>query len=127
MSTAEILHRPVVAPAPEHLLAAFRQVVTPHLSDNLHRLAGITGLQRLHRGRKLVGTAFTVKSRPGDNLAIYHALPLLRPGHVLVIDGGGDLNNAVVGDLILSYAMQRGCAGFVVEGAVRDRDRKSVV
>jgi regulator of RNase E activity RraA len=120
MSIAEVIHRPVPPPAPDHLLDALRRVVTPHLSDNLQRLAGISGLQRLHRGRRLAGTAFTVKSRPGDNLAIYHALPLLRPGHVLVIDGGGDLNNAVVGDLILAYLLQRGCVGLVVDGAVRD-------
>ncbi len=95
-------------------------VVTPHLSDNMDRLAGITALQRFHRGRKLIGTAFTVKTRPGDNLPIYHALPQLQPGHVLVVDGGGDVINAWVGDLILSYAIQRGCAGFVIDGAVRD-------
>jgi RraA family protein len=83
-------------------------------------MAGITALRRFHRGRKLVGTAFTVKTRPGDNLAIYHALPLLQRGHVLVIDGDGDANNALVGDLILSYAIQRGCAGFVIDGVVRD-------
>jgi regulator of RNase E activity RraA len=83
-------------------------------------MAGITALQRFHRGRKLVGTAFTVKARPGDNLAIYHAMPLLQPGHVLVIDGGGDSSNALVGELILTYLLQRGCAGLVLDGAVRD-------
>jgi len=83
-------------------------------------MAGITALRRCHRGRKLVGTAFTVKTRPGDNLPIYHALPLLRSGHVLVIDGGGDLANALIGDLILTYLLQRGCAGVVIDGVVRD-------
>ncbi|WP_082522020.1 RraA family protein [Ramlibacter sp. Leaf400] len=117
---APILLNPVPALAPAALADAFGRVVTPHLSDNLDRMAGITALQRFHRGRKLVGTAFTVKTRPGDNLAIYQALPLLQPGHVLVIDGDGDTNNALVGDLILSYAIQRGCAGFVIDGAVRD-------
>lgn len=120
MFTPDIPIHPAPAMAPVHLVEAFRQVVTSHLSDNLHRLAGITDLRRFHRGRKLVGTAFTVKARPGDNLAIYHALPQLRPGHVLVVDGGGDTNNAVIGDLILAYAQQRGCAGFIVDGAVRD-------
>jgi RraA family protein len=109
---------PPVAPAP--LVDAFTTVVTPHLSDNLDRMAGITALQRFHKGRKLVGTAFTVKTRPGDNLPIYHAMPLLQPGHVLVIDGGGDLDNALVGDLILTYLLQRGCVGVIVDGAVRD-------
>jgi regulator of RNase E activity RraA len=120
MSSPQVLHQPAASPAPQQLLDQLRRLVTPHLSDNLHRLAGIRGLQRIHRGQRLAGTAFTVKSRPGDNLAIYHALPLLRPGHVLVIDGGGDLNNAVVGDLILAYLRQRGCVGLVVDGAVRD-------
>ncbi len=120
MPEASISHRPVPAAAPASLSDAFTNVVTPHLSDNLDRMAGITGLQRFHRARKLVGTAFTVKTRPGDNLPIYHAMPLLQPGHVLVIDGGGDLNNALVGDLILTYLLQRGCAGVIVDGAVRD-------
>lgn len=120
MHDANIHVNPVPPLAPAALLDRFSRVVTPHLSDNLDRLAGITALQRFHRGRKLVGTAFTLKTRPGDNLAIYHALPLLQPGHVLVIDGDGNVNNALVGDLILSYAIQRGCAGFVIDGAVRD-------
>src|SRR3569832_940643 len=120
MSQALVHHHPVPAVAPESLVTPFAQVVTPHLSDNLDRLAGITALQRFHRGRKLVGAAFTVKPRPGDNLAIYHAMPLLQPGHVLVIDGGGDVNIALVGDLILTYLLQRGCVGVIVDGAVRD-------
>ena len=120
MPDAAILHNAVPPLVEASLIEALRTVVTPHLSDNLDRLAGITGLNRYHRGRKLVGTAFTVKTRPGDNLPIYHAMPLLQPGHVLVIDGGGDTNNALVGDLILTYLLQRGCVGLVVDGVVRD-------
>lgn len=90
------------------------------LSDNLHRLNGCTGLQSLGANTKMVGTAVTVKTRPGDNLLIYYALMQMQPGHVLVVDGGGDITNALVGDLILQYARQRGCTGFVVDGAIRD-------
>ena len=39
---------------------------------------------------------------------------------MLVIDGGGATNNAVVGDLMMTYIIQRGCVGVVVDGAVRD-------
>lgn len=106
--------------APAEVLAAFERVVTPHISDNLQRLSGITGLRRFNRSRKLVGTAFTVKARPGDNLLIYKALQTMSPGHVLVVDGGGDTTNALVGELIMMYAQQRGCAGFVLDAAVRD-------
>ncbi|MDP9994007.1 RraA family protein [Variovorax boronicumulans] len=111
---------PAPSVAPENVLAAFREVATPHISDNLQRLSGVVGLHRFHRHRKLVGTAITVKTRPGDNLLIYKALMMASPGHVLVIDGGGDTNNALVGELIMLYAQQRGCTGIVLDGAIRD-------
>lgn len=114
----------IIHPAPplplEAQLQPFQDVVTPHLSDNLDRLCGIVRLRRFHAGRKLVGSAVTVKTRPGDNLAIYKALMDMQPGQVLVVDGDGDLNNALVGDLLLQYALQRGCAGFIIDGAIRD-------
>lgn len=107
--------------APDNaLLQAFLSVPTSHISDNLRRLEGIVGLRRFNPGRKLIGTAVTVKARAGDNLLTYKALSMMSPGHVLVIDAGGVTTNAIVGDLLLAYAMQRGCAGFVVDGAIRD-------
>jgi RraA family protein len=120
MPTDAFILNPVPALANQHLLDAFRNVVTPHISDNLHRMSGVVGLQRFHRGKKLLGTAFTIKARPGDNLLIYKALMLMSPGHVLVVDGGGEPTNALVGELIMLYAQQRGCAGFVLDGAIRD-------
>lgn len=43
-----------------------------------------------------------------------------QPGHVLVVDAQGDTNNAVIGELVKPYAQQRGCVGFVIDGAIRD-------
>jgi len=102
------------------LVAALRSIVTPHLSDNLHRQRGVVGLTRYNRKGKLVGSALTVKTRPGDNLFIYRAMTLVQPGHVLVVDAGGDLTNACVGEIMKSYLQQRGCAGLIVDGAIRD-------
>jgi RraA family protein len=106
--------------APAALVEAFRDVVTPHISDNMNRLCGVVGLARYSGLCKLVGSAFTVKTRPGDNLMIHKALDLAAPGDVIVVDGGGDLNNALVGELMTLYARSRGLAGFVIDGAVRD-------
>jgi len=106
--------------APASVLSALHDVVVPHLSDNLARSVGIAGLTRYNKTGKLVGTAFTIKCRPGDNLMIYKALTMMAPGHVLVVDGAGHLDNALVGELIKLYAMQRGCVGFVVDAAIRD-------
>ena len=39
---------------------------------------------------------------------------------MLVIDAGGDLNNAVVGGILSFYAASIGVAGMVIDGAIRD-------
>lgn len=62
----------------------------------------------------------TVRTRAGDNLAIHQALETLLPGQVLVIDSGGDVSRALVGEIIKTIAESRGCAGFVIDGAIRD-------
>jgi hypothetical protein len=41
-------------------------------------------------------------------------------GAVLVVDGGGSLHAALVGDVIAGIAVDRGWAGLVINGAVRD-------
>lgn len=119
MSNSFTIHPPVAAPSREEL-DRFIDVPTSLLSDNLLRLEGIVGLQRFNRRSKLVGSAVTVKVRPGDNLLIYKALSMMSAGHVLVVDAGGVTTNAVVGELLLLYAQRRGCAGFVIDGAIRD-------
>mgnify|MGYP001554762358 FL=1 len=45
---------------------------------------------------------------------------MMSPGHVLVVDGAGDLTNAIVGELLMLYARGRGCVGFVIDGSARD-------
>lgn len=108
---------PKIAPA---LLAAFKLAPTSVISDNLERLAGVVGLQPFHRSGRMAGTAFTVQTRAGDNLAIHQALELAGPGDVIVVDGGGDATRALVGEIMKDIAEQRGVAGFVIDGAIRD-------
>ncbi|WP_313821700.1 ribonuclease E activity regulator RraA [Citricoccus sp.] len=45
------------------------------------------------------------------------------PGHgaVLVVDGGGSLESALLGDLIAGAAVRNGWSGVVIHGAIRDR------
>ena len=109
----------VPKPATE-LIEAFRQAPTSVISDNLARLPGAVGLRPFHRGGRLVGTAFTVRTRPGDNLAIHRALELVGPGDVIVVDGGGDETRALVGEIMKTIAEYRGAAGYVIDGAIRD-------
>jgi regulator of ribonuclease activity A len=55
-----------------------------------------------------------------DNALIKSTLS--QPGHgsVLVVDGGGSLQAALVGDVIAGLALSNGWAGLVICGAVRD-------
>src|SRR5690349_20803408 len=102
---------------------AFADIPVANVSDCMTRMtAGGPRLRPLHKGGRLGGPAVTVKCRPGDNLMIHKALDLAQPGDVIVVDAGGDLTNALFGELMLSYAMTRKLAGIVLDGAVRDID-----
>ncbi|MFN3657370.1 MAG: RraA family protein [Pseudolabrys sp.] len=109
----------VPKPAPA-LLEDFRNAPTSIISDNLARLPGAVGIRPFHKGGQLLGTAFTVRTRPGDNLAIHMALELVGPGDVIVVDGGGDESRALIGEIMLNIAKYRGAVGYVIDGAIRD-------
>jgi RraA family protein len=117
---SSITHHAPPPPVDAEVLAAFRDVATATISDCLERTPVLSGLRPFHRRGRLVGTAFTVRVRSGDNLAIHRALEEIRPGDVIVVDGGGDTGRALVGDIMKSIAESRGAAGFVIDGAVRD-------
>jgi RraA family protein len=103
------------------LVALFEGLPASIISDNLSRMTGTIGLAPYHRpGVQLLGTALTVRTRPGDNLMIHKALQLGKPGDVLVIDGGGTIERALFGDIMKNVAKMRGFAGVVIDGAIRD-------
>lgn len=104
----------------DSLLVAFQDIPTSAIGDNLQRLAGPVGLRPFHAGGQLCGRAMTVRTRSGDNRALHEALDLIQQGQVLVVDGGGDLSRALVGEIMLEIAQSKGAAGFVIDGAIRD-------
>ncbi|OBB63114.1 ribonuclease E activity regulator RraA [Mycobacterium sp. 852014-50255_SCH5639931] len=55
-----------------------------------------------------------------DNALLKSVLSQPSAGGILVIDGGGSLHAALVGDVIAELARSNGWAGLVVNGAVRD-------
>ena len=102
------------------IIEGFRNAPTSIISDNLGRLPGAVGLKPYHRSGRLIGAAFTVRTRPGDNLAIHRALELVGPGDVIVVDGGGDETRALVGEIMKNIAQWRKAEGYVIDGAIRD-------
>ena len=116
-----ILTRPRAVPA--DLVAEFAALPVANVSDSMNRMtAGGPRLMRMHRDGVLAGPALTVKARPGDNLMLHKAIDMAAPGDVIVCDAGGDVTNALFGELMLAYAIRRGVAGFVLNGAIRDAD-----
>ncbi|MBR0660949.1 RraA family protein [Roseomonas oryzicola] len=102
-------------------VARFRDLPVANVSDVMSRMtAGGPRLRPMHAGGVLAGSAFTVKTRPGDNLMVHKALSLAAPGDVIVVDAGGDLTNAIIGELMLAQMIKRGLAGIVINGAIRD-------
>lgn len=93
-----------------------------NIGDAQERIGVASGLSPIWSGAKLAGPAYTVWTRPGDNLFIHKALDGAQPGDVIVINGGGDVSRALIGDLIGIRAKSLGIAGFVIDGAVRDAD-----
>ena len=103
--------------APDHELG------TADLVDRYGEAVASIPVQFRSFGRhsQFAGPAVTVKCFEDNALLKTTLAEQPDPGgKVLVVDGGGSLRSALVGDLIAGIAVQRGWAGLVISGAVRD-------
>jgi 3-hexulose-6-phosphate synthase/6-phospho-3-hexuloisomerase len=96
-------------------------VSAANLSDALHRGGVLQGIRPLARGFHMVGRAVTVRTYPGDWSKPVQAIDVAEPGDVIVIDAGG-VGPALWGELATHSAIQKGVAGVVIDGAIRDSD-----
>ena len=76
-------------------------------------------LRRYGGAAAFTGTVRTVRCRE-DNALLKSVLSTPGGGQVLVVDGGGSLRTALLGDVIAGIAVDNGWAGVVLHGAVRD-------
>ncbi|EPJ5579459.1 RraA family protein [Citrobacter farmeri] len=109
-------------PDPE-LIAAFKTIPTANIADCMGRLSAMNStIRRLSLPCKdnMVGVALTVKVRAGDNLMIHKALNILTPGDVLVVSNDGGNSQALMGEIMITYAHMRKACGIVLDGPVRD-------
>lgn len=68
---------------------------------------------------RIAGPAYTVSCPPGDNLMLHAAIYRAEPGAVVVVQAG-DVQYAMSGGNVCATAQQRGIAGFVIDGVIRD-------
>ncbi len=71
-------------------------------------------------GTRICGQARTVNAMAGDNGIIHAAIPYVRPGEILVVNGMGVEDVAIWGEVMTHAAQKQGIAGIVLDGAVRD-------
>ena len=97
-----------------------KEVSTSNISDAMHRKGAMKGIHPLVRG-KMVGTAVTVQTFPGDWAKPVEAIDIAKEGDVLVIYNENK-DVACWGGLATWSSLNKGIAGVVIEGAVRDID-----
>jgi regulator of RNase E activity RraA len=109
-------------PAAE-VVEGFRSLPAANIADCMGRLSALSQEIRLLSSPEaeiMVGTAVTVKARPGDNLMIHKALNLAGPGDVIVVANEGDRSQSLVGEIMITYAKHKKISGLVLDGAIRD-------
>jgi 4-hydroxy-4-methyl-2-oxoglutarate aldolase len=91
----------------------------------LHEVMGKQGamtsdIRPVWPGSFVVGSALTVKSRPGDNLMLHKAVSVAKPGDILVVDVDGYSEAGIWGEIITAAAQEKGIVGIITNGTVRD-------
>ncbi|MEE4331822.1 MAG: ribonuclease E activity regulator RraA [Wenzhouxiangella sp.] len=97
---------------------------TPDLcDDHPDHVSVCTGLGwQSYGGRSRFGGQIATVKCFEDNSRIKETLAEPGEGRVLVVDGGGSLRHALIGDLIASGAVELGWSGVIIHGACRDVD-----
>ena len=97
----------------------FMQVSTPNISDAMHRKGVMRGIKPLFDDIKLVGKAVVVQTFEGDWAKPVEATDVAKERDVIVVYAGAK-QVAIWGELASWSCKQKGIAGIVIDGAVRD-------
>ena len=117
--TINISEAAVLRPSPT-LIEAYRGVAPATIGHLAGRRVMSAAIKPGYRNCKLVGPAFTVRSPGPDNSATYTACDLISPGDIMVIERGGDVELACVGEFRALAQKDRGVAGWIIDGAATD-------
>ena len=106
----------------EQIRELLKTVSAPNVTDALYRKGAMAGLAERHVPQKMIGRAVTVQTFGGDWSKPVQAIDLCSPGDILVLNNDGRTDIAPWGELATRSAQNRGVAGIVIDGAVRDWD-----
>ncbi|WP_370448659.1 3-hexulose-6-phosphate synthase [Methanohalophilus sp. RSK] len=103
----------------EEIRKLFMEISTPNISDAMHRQGAMKNIKPMLNDTKMVGPAVTVQTFEGDWAKTVEAIDEAKEGNVIVIYNGSS-HIAPWGGLATQSSLNRGIAGIVVDGAVRD-------
>ncbi len=107
--------------APSSVIKRLMRLETALLSDALGKTGAMRHDMKCRSANpRMAGPAATLRIHTADILMVGRAISMCPPGHVLVIDGQGELNTALWGILTTDTARRKGLAGVVIDGAIRD-------
>lgn len=112
-------------PDPE-IMAQFKTIPASNTADVMNRSCAMN--PRIHlvsspKDQMMVGPAYTVKCRAGDNLTLHAALNLCGEGDVLVVSNEEDETRALMGEVMMAYLRcTKKIAGIILDGPIRDID-----
>src|SRR5690625_2885028 len=106
----------------QEIIDGFKGIAAPNVGDVMSRFMAMDYTMKSFNkpGIHVVGSAFTVRTPPADNLFVHKAMDLAPPGDMIVIDAGGGMGSAILGELMCHYAKVKGLGGFIVDGPIRD-------
>lgn len=96
--------------------------ITPDLCDIYPLVRVVTPMFKNFGGRSSFGGQVVTVKCFEDNSRVKELLATEGNGKVLVVDGGGSLRCALLGDMIGESAVAKGWAGVIIYGCVRDVD-----
>jgi len=113
--------RKTTAAQQPRLLDESRAIRTSLLSDALGKGGAMDHDMRCYSANcRMSGPAVTLRVHTADILMVGIALSQCPKGSVLVIDGQGELNTALWGEITTLSARLKGLQGVVIDGAIRD-------
>ncbi len=98
------------------------EIVTPDICDDYPEVEVVSPMFRNLGGRSAFGGEIVTVKCFEDNSVVKEQVG--QPGHgkVMVVDGGGSLRIALLGDMLAEKAAANGWQGIIVYGCIRDVD-----
>ncbi|MFE8071531.1 ribonuclease E activity regulator RraA [Marinobacteraceae bacterium S3BR75-40.1] len=97
-------------------------IVTPDICDEHPEVRVVEPMFRNLGGKKAFGGEIVTVKCFEDNSVVKEQVGTPGEGKVMVVDGGGSMRNALLGDMLAEKAAKNGWQGIIIYGCIRDVD-----